>query len=163
MEKDYNDPRALLKKMRNGDNIQETVDAVDKQPTTQDFVKIVRKLNEELEQPERENLKTPEDQAREEENLNKDLEPFNVITEYVDLEVYNDYVFWGGIVDGYIKFKYRVPALPGEEGVTFKYDKEGFSVDDADNEPITDAIRNYYETHFFEYWSQNILQNRELK
>lgn len=131
--------------------------------SVQQLVKNMRVLNEELEEKERVNLKTPDDQAREEENLNKDLEPFNVLTKYVDLEVYNDYVFWGGIVDGYIKFSYRVPALPGQKGVTFSYNKEGFNVDDEDNEAIVEAIENYYATQFFQYWSENILQNRDIK
>jgi len=184
MEKDHNDPRALLAKMRNGNHVQETIKDVEKQPTTQDFVKKMRKLHEELEQPERVSLLTPEDQPREEENLNNELEPFNVLTAYVPLEVYNDYVYWGGIVDNDIKFTYRVPKLEGERGVTFGYNKEtdelpakaGASNVDKDvadaeevesyseeTQNITDAIKNYYEREFFPYWSENILQRRMLK
>lgn len=179
MEKDYNDPRALLAKMRNGNHIQETTMNVEKQPTTQDFVKKMRKLNEELEEPERVSLLTPEDQPREEENLNNELEGLNVLTAYIPLEVYNDYVYWGGVVDNDIKFTYRVPPLPGQKGVTFKFkkktdelpvetgvdspDAETVATNNDENQEITDIIKDYYEREFFPYWSTNILQRRNLK
>jgi hypothetical protein len=122
-------------------------------PTTQDFVKKLRKLNEELEGEEHVNLKTDEDQSREEEKMNRELERFKVMTEYAPLEVYDDYVFWGGIVDGYIRFTYRVPAKPGEEGVKFTYSEEGFSVDNPEKEEIVETIEVYYD-QFFDYWSE---------
>ena len=120
----------------------------------QDYVKKMRRLNEELDSEIHKDLQTPDDQPREEAAFNQELEEFNVMTEFIPLEVYDDYVFWGGSVDGYIKFVYRVPAKPGEEGVKFSYNKEGFNVDDADNIPITDAIKNNYDK-FFKYWRDN--------
>lgn len=124
----------------------------EKNISTQDLIRKMRKVNEE----DRINRKTAQDQQREEENFRKNLEDLNVVVEFEDLEVYDDFIFWGGTIDGIIQFTYKVTPDEKTSGIEFNY-LEDFSVDNPDNEEIVERIQSYYD-QFYKYWRDNIFQ-----
>jgi hypothetical protein len=146
-----------IKKKVDGKSLQKSVvkEFTKKQPTTQDFVRRMRLINEQ-ENDERKNLKTVYDQTREEKNFRKNIDDLNVTVDFIPLEVYDDFVFWGGTIDGTIQFVYKVTPDEDTSGVEFNY-LEDFNPENEDNEEIIERIENYYD-QFYKYWRNNILQ-----
>jgi hypothetical protein len=120
--------------------------------STQELVKKIRKLNEE-----NNNRKTSQDQSREENNFRNAFDDLNVVVDFIDLEVYDNLVFWGGTIDGIVQFAYKVTPEENTSGIEFNY-LEDFSVDNPDNEEIIKRIEKYYD-QFYKYWRDNIFQN----
>lgn len=126
-----------------------------KSPTTQSLVKKMRIINEQ-EGQERQDRKTVYDQTREERNFRNNIDDLNVTVEFIPLEVYDDFVFWGGTIDGVIQFAYKVTPDEETSGVEFNY-LEDFNPENPDNEEIIERIENYYD-QFYKYWRNNVLQ-----
>lgn len=116
----------------------------------QEMVKQMRQLNE------RKSLKTVYDQSQEEDKFRKNMNDLNVTVDFIPLKVYDDYIFWGGTIDGIIQFVYKVTPDEQTSGVEFNY-LDDFSVDNPDNDEIVKRIENYYD-QFYQYWRDNIFQ-----
>jgi len=102
------------------------------------------------------NKETVFDQSIEEEKFRNFFNDMNVSIKFIDLEVFDDFVFWGGTVDGVIQFVYKVTNDEDTSGVEFNY-LEDFSPDNPENEEITGRIESYFDT-FYKYWRDNVLE-----
>lgn len=120
------------------------------------MVKRMRKNSLINEDVERENKITKFDQKKEEERFLDFFRNLNVSIDFVDLEVYDDFVFWGGNVDGVIQFVYKVTPNEVTSGVEFNY-LDDFVPEDEDNQEIIDLIESYYDI-FYRYWRDNLIQ-----
>lgn len=116
------------------------------------LLKITRGLLNEVEG----NKATAYDQPNEEKKLLNNFTDINVNIRFIDLEVSDDYVFWGGTVDGIIQFIYKVTPEDATSGVEFNY-LDDFSPDNPENEDIVNRITGYYDS-FYKYWQANLLQ-----
>lgn len=152
-----NEMRVFLKMMRNG-KPSTRVNEVKKELTMRDMLKITRKLNEQSEEvttnePVRVNKKTDYDQKREEDKFNNFID--GVVVKFVELEVYDDLIFWGGTVDGEIQFIYKVTPYEASSGVEFNY-LNNFQPDNPENTQIIEKIESYYDS-FYEYWRDMLI------
>lgn len=95
-----------------------------------------------------------EEEERKFKNYFKDLE---VIVDFIELEVFENGVFWGGTIDGIIQFVYKVTPNEKTSGYEIYY-LEDFDKNNPDNEEIVNRIELYYN-EFFKYWRDNLLQN----
>lgn len=146
--------RELIKRVRTGNFVGESKDNKPKKDLSmRDMLKITRNLNED-----KQNKKTVYDQAREEEKFRNFFNDMNVNIKFIELEVYNDMIFWGGTVDGIIQFVYKVTPDENTSGVEFNY-LDDFSPDNPDNDEIIRRIESYYDT-FYKYWRNNMLQTQ---
>lgn len=142
--------------------ISELNDRINKQPykkkkkgvSVQEQIKNLRKINE---QNHKVNKKTVFDQSREEKKFYERFDDLNVTVDFVPLEVYDDFIFWGGTIDGMIQFAYKVTPDENTSGVEFNY-LEDFSVDNPENDEIIKRIEDYYD-EFYRYWRDNVFQN----
>lgn len=148
--------RILMKKMRMASSpIKEIKDNKVPKTKTQDLVKHMRNII--LENEEKiNNVETVYDQEFEKEKLLNYFKDLNVNFKFVDLEVFENLVYWGGIVDGVIKFAFTVTADEENSGVIFDYTDE-FSPDNPENEEIVNRLELYYEV-FYKYWQENVIQ-----
>jgi len=126
-----------------------------KAPTTKDLLKITRKLNEEFEN-DKKNIATDFDRTREEQKFKNYFNDLNVSIVFIPLEVYQDFAFWGGTIDGIIQFMYSVTKDETTSGVDFNY-LDGFSPENEGNDEIINRIKLYYDI-FYKYWRDNALQ-----
>jgi len=151
--------RVLLKRMREGKyDANESQAQPKRNLDIRDMLKITRKLNEEPEEKKSsENLKNVYDQPQEEQKFLNYFRDIPVNVKFIDLEVYDNLVFWGGTVDGIIQFIYKVTPDENTSGVEFNY-LEDFSPDNPQNDEIIKRIEAYYDTVFYKYWQSNILQ-----
>lgn len=149
--------KKLMKHMRNGCIDESTTIKIEKNLTVKDMLKITRKLNEDN-QP---NKKTVYDQGIEEEKFRNFFNNMPVSVKFVDLEVYNNLIFWGGTVDGIIQFVFRVTPDEETSGVRFNY-LEDFSPDNPQNEELVKKIESYYDV-FYKYWRDNIISSNNNK
>jgi hypothetical protein len=124
--------------------------------TTRNLLGKMRELHEQDDIGNGENRKTIYDQSREEKKFRNNFDDLNVVIEFIPLEIYDNYVFWGGTIDGTIQFAYKVTPDEETSGVEFNY-LEGFDPGNPDNEEIIDRIENYYD-QFYKYWRDNIFQ-----
>ena len=149
-----NQMRIFIKRIREGNFVGESTEPK-KNITMRDMLKITRNLNEQSDDKSL-NKKSVYDQSREEENFNRFFADLNVNIKFIDLEVYDNLIFWGGTVDGIIQFVYKVTPNEKTSGVEFNY-LDDFSPDNPENEEVIGRIKSYYDT-FFKYWRNNILQ-----
>jgi len=127
--------------------------------STQEMVKKMRKLSEEdVDANAHKDLKTKYDQSEEEDKFRKNFEDLNVTVDFVPLKVYDDYIFWGGTIDGIIQFVYKVTPNEATSDVIFNY-LEDFSVDNPDNDEIVKKVETYYD-QFYQYWRDNIFKSK---
>jgi len=161
-----NQMRILMKRMRVGGDGKWGVSEAQKEKKVlgvKDMLKITRKLNEEVDVEDKEkksvNKKTVYDQTREEENFRNFFNDLNVNIKFIELEVYDNLIFWGGTVDGIIQFVYKVTPDEKTSGVEFNY-LEDFSPDNPENDEIVGRIESYYDT-FFKYWRNNMLEQNK--
>ena len=144
--------------MRGKPVIKETnSDTPKKEMTIRDMLKITRNMNESTLglTEEAVNKKTAYDQSMEEEKFRNFFNDMNVSIKLIDLEVYDDLVFWGGTIDGVIQFIYKVTPDESTSGVEFNY-LEDFSPDNPENEEITGRVESYFDT-FYKYWRDNVM------
>ena len=155
-----NQMRILLRRMRGEEYVvnEEVVKTPKKDLTMRDMFKITRKLNEDVEDKEEnvENKKTVYDQGMEEEKFMNFFRDMNVNVNFIELEIKDNLVFWGGTVDGIIQFIYKVTPDESTSGVEFNY-LEDFSPDNPENDVIIKKIESYYDS-FYKYWRNNITQ-----
>lgn len=102
------------------------------------------------------NKATNIDQKNEEDKFLSNFKDLSIHVDFIDLEIYNDFVFWGGTINGIIQFVYKVTKDKTSSGVEFNY-LDGFNPDDEENEEIINRIENYYDS-FFRYWNNNLMQ-----
>ena len=162
--KDKHDMRTLLGRMRTGDgnyggDLSKTVDKK-KQPTTRDLLGKIRKLNEDFDNEEnpknKKNMATDFDKKYWIDRFNNFFDDLNITITNDDvfqLEVFDDYVFWGANVQGQIQFLYAVTDEDTTSGVQFNYAKE-FNAENEDNQKIVERIELFYD-QFSDYWRKN--------
>ena len=150
-----NQMRVFMKRMRDGYVVESSKTAEHKTTLSmRDMLKITRKLNEEIENKPQ-NKKTDFDQNMEEEKFRNFFNDLTVSIKFIELEVFDDFVFWGGTVDGIIQFVYKVTPDESTSGVEFNY-LEDFSPDNPENEEVVGRIESYFDT-FYKYWRDNIM------
>ena len=150
-----NQMRVFLKRMREGtyDTTEfNTPDTPKNDLNMRDMMKITRNLNEDT----GENKKTVFDQTEEEQKMLNFFKEMNVNLKFVELEVYDNLVFWGGTVDGIIKFVYTVTPNEDTSNVVFDY-SEDFSPDNPENDLIIKKLEEYYDI-FYKFWRNNMVQ-----
>lgn len=157
-----NQMREFLKRVRQGSftltNENKTMSKKDL--SMRDMLKITRNIHEgvvKLNEDEGENKKTAYDQQMEEEKFRNFFNDLNVSIKFIDLEVYDNLVFWGGTIDGVIQFVYKVTPDESTSGIEFNYLPD-FSPDNPENEEITRRIENYFD-NFYRYWRDNVMTN----
>lgn len=174
MAKDTNNMRSLLGKMRdfNSGHLSEKAKIVEKgngKCTMRDMLKKTRKLNEDFEQEQtqqnqeqepvnaepvkRTNKATSFDREKEERGFRNFFSNLMVSVNFIELEVFDDLITWGGTIDGMIQFMYSVTNDEATSGTDFNY-LEGFSPDNADNDELIKRIESYYDI-FYKYWREN--------
>ena len=146
---EFEDLRIAVNRMKRFDKVKKKIN---EDMTVREMLSKTRKLSE----FESENKETNYDQKREEEKFRDFIEELNVNVEFENLVVENDLIFWGGTVDGVIQFTYSVTPNEKTSGVKFNY-LDDFSVDTPDNQEIVENIQNYYDTYFYKYWRDNVL------
>lgn len=153
-----NEMRDLINRMRGKPAIKENRVEEKKELSIRDTLKITRdihegvvSLNENVE-----NKETVYDQSMEEEKIRNFFNDMQVSIKFIDLEVFDDFVFWGGTVDGVIQFVYKVTPDEDTTGVEFNY-LEDFSPDNPENDEIVGRIESYFD-NFYRYWRDNVLQ-----
>lgn len=133
-----------------------------KQITTQHLVKHLRKLNEEYES--KTSKVTRFDQEKQEERFKKYVGRDDVVYDFIDLEVYDDLVIWGGTIDDVFKFFYRVTPDKKTSSFEFKYlddfDPLGYGEMEKDEHierqmEIFNKVKDYYND-FANYWRENM-------
>jgi hypothetical protein len=158
-----NQMRILLRRMRGEAYVvNENVKPESKKSLTMhDMLKITRTLNEDIQGDEVEqkpvNKKTAQDQSNEEQKF-KDSFPtgYDINVDFIELEVTDQYAFWGGTINGLIQFVYKVTPDENTSGVEFNY-LEGFNEDDPKNDEIIKRVESYYDS-FYEYWIDSVIQ-----
>ena len=86
-------------------------------------------------------------------NFFKDL---NVNIKFIDLEIYDNLVFFGGTIAGVIKFVFTVTPDETTSHVEFDY-TDDFSPDNPENDEIIKRVEMYYD-NFSKYWRNNMIQ-----
>jgi len=154
-----NQMRVFMKRMRDGKYDVNESQGVKKDLSMRDLLKITRtrKINEDVEEQQdpNKNKKTVYDQANEEEKFRNYFNDMNVDIKFVDLDVYDNLIFWGGTIDGVIQFVYKVTPDEKSSGIEFNYLPD-FTADNPDNDLIIKKIESYYDT-FYKYWRNNVL------
>lgn len=160
--------RILLQRMRTGNGkygVTESKENKKKDLTVRDMLKITRKLNEQIENAE---VDTEEDKKK---AVNKetafdpkffeqeliDLFDDSVSIEFKDLEIFDDWVLWSGIINGVIQFLYVVTRDEITSRVEFNY-LQGFSKDNPANDEIIKKLETYYETRFSKYVRKELFE-----
>lgn len=115
-----------------------------------DSIKKMRMLNEVS------NRALEIDQKREEKNFNNYFSDLGVITDFIELEVYPNGIFWGGTIDGVIQYVYKVALNEKDSGYEIYY-LDDFNKDNPDNQEISKRIELYF-SDFFKFWRDNLLQ-----
>ncbi len=151
--------RVLLRRMRGEKYVTETQTKKDfkKDLNMRDMLKITRKLNEQNEQQGNvQNRKTVFDQQAEEEKFKNFVKDLKINVKFDELKVFDNLVFWGGVIDGIIVFTYSVTPDEKTSKVTFDYLPD-FSPDNPENDEIINRVRSYYDS-FYDYWKDNVVQ-----
>jgi len=138
--------KQIVKRMEGGKNVEGN--------NIRKHINVLRKLNEQHVDLGR-NLKNINDQKREEEKFKDFFDDLNVNVEFIEIEIYENLIFWGGTIDGVIQFVYKVTPEDATTGVEFDY-LENFSPDNPENEEITGRIKSYFNT-FYKYWRDNVI------
>ena len=103
-----------------------------------------------------ENKETMFDQSMEEEKFRNFFNDMNVSIKFIDLEVFDNLVFWGGTINGIIQFVYKVTPEEDSSGVEFNY-LEDFSPDNPENDEIVGRVESYFD-NFYKFWETNVLE-----
>jgi hypothetical protein len=148
--------REFMKRVREGKFVANESKEPKKDLSVRDMLKITRNIHEGVVSlKEAENKKTAYDQQLEEEKFRNFFNDLNVSIKLIDLEVYDNLVFWGGTIDGVIQFVYKVTPDESTSGVEFNYLPD-FSPDNPENEEITGRIESYFD-NFYKYWRDNVM------
>lgn len=153
-----NQMRKFMKRLREGGMVSEnTVNSSERDLTMRDMLKITRNINENKMglAEDRDNMKSVYDQDVEEEKFKNFFNDLKVNPKFIELEVYDDLIFWGGTMDGIIQFVYKVTPDESTSGVYFNY-LPNFSPDNPENDEIIGRIKSYYD-NFYKYWRDNVM------
>jgi len=145
-----NQMREMMKRVREGKFTPNDSKESKKDLNMRDMLKITRTLNEDVN-----NKETVYDQTIEEKKIRDFFDDMEVSLKLFDLDVRENSVFWGGVIDGVIQFVYKVTPEDATTGVEFDY-LENFSPDNPENEEITGRIKSYFNT-FYKYWRDNVI------
>ena len=159
-----NQMRIFMKRIREGKYVPQMKGTTKHELTMRDMLKITRKLNEDVEEPENTegqkstevSKKTVYDQGEEEEKFRNYFNDMNVDVKFSELKVYDNMIFWGGTIDGVIQFAYTVTPDEKTTKITYKYLPD-FTADNPDNDKIIEKIESYFDI-FYKYWRNNVLQ-----
>ena len=161
-----NDMRILLRRMRGEAYVNENKGTTKHELSIREMLKITRKLNEdvqpevaepEIDQEKPVNKKTAQDQATEEQKFKDSFSTgYDINVDFIELEVTDKYVFWGGTINGLIQFVFKVTPDENTSGVEFNY-LEGYNEDDPKNDEIIKRVESYYDV-FYEYWIDSVIQ-----
>jgi hypothetical protein len=150
--------REFMKRMREGKFDTNSKPTSQKNLSVRDMLKITRDIQQgKININEAENKKTSYDQPNEEEKFRNFFSDMNVSIKFIDLEVYDNLVFWGGTIDGVIQFVYKVTPDESTSGVEFNYLPD-FSPDNPENDEITGRIESYFD-NFYKYWRDNVISS----
>ncbi len=157
-----NQMRVLLRRMRGEEYVTEVKQEPKKDLNMRDMLKITRKLNEQIGGDAEgvknvENKKTAYDQETEESKFLNFFKDLTVNVKFNELKVFDNLVFWGGVIDGIIQFTFAVTPDERTSKVTFDY-LEDYSPDNPENDEIIKKVQAYYDTIFYKYWRDNIVQ-----
>lgn len=128
------------------------------------YLNIMRNLNEDSPTKKGENKITRFDQDQEEEKFKSYINKDDAVIEFIDLEVYDNLVLWGGTINDNFKFFYRVTPNKDTSTFEFKYldgfDPLGNEAEESDEYvkeqmELFNAVRNYYDK-FAKYWRENM-------
>lgn len=152
-----NQMRVLMKRVREGGYVTNETKTHSKDLTIRDMLKITRDINEGVVtlNEETKNMESVFDQKIEEKKFRDYFDDLNVSIKLIDLEVYDNLIFWGGTIDGVIQFVYKVTPTEDTSGVEFNY-LQDFSPDNPENEEITSRIETYFN-NFYKYWRDNVI------
>lgn len=109
---------------------------------------------------------TQYDQSEEEEKFKRYIDRKDVVINFIDLEIYENLVIWGGTIDDVFKFFYRV--TPDSRTSTFDFtfldgfDPTGETVElESEDEYVEkqmdlfEKVKNYYD-QFADYWRNEL-------
>ena len=150
-----NQMREFMKRIREGEFVQTKLVVEQKEMGMREMLKITRKLNESNDSFKEIDLKSATDQNDEEQKFRDYFKDMSVNIRFIDLEVYNDFIFWGGTVNGIIQFAFKVTPDESTSGVEFNY-LEDFSPDNPENEEVINRIESYFD-NFYRYWVDNVI------
>ena len=152
-----NDIRNSLNKMRNFNTDNKSISSESKKTiknhSMRDMLSITRNINEDTFYGD--DKKNKFDQKQEEFKMDEYFSNNNVDIDYIDIEVYDNAVFWGGTIDNQIQFVYTVTPDEKTSGFEINY-LEGFDRTNPENEEIIKKIERYYN-EFYKYWRDNEL------
>lgn len=155
-----NQMRVLMKRMRTGKFIDESLGTTKHELSMRDMLKITRRLNEDVEEQEPEvNLATAIDEKKLTDDFTNLFEELNVSIKLLTLnsdpklKLTKNSGFWGGTIDGVIQFVYKASPDEKSSGIEFNYLPE-FTHDNPDNDQIIKNIESFYDT-FYNYWRDN--------
>ena len=149
--------RTLMKRMRVGNDHweRESEETIKPNLDMRNMMKISRKMNEDSGERS-ENKETAYDQSMEEEKFKNYFKDSLISVKFNDLEVYDDLVVWGGVIDGIIKFAFVVSPDDDVKKPQFDYESD-LVQDNPDYENIMNMVESYYKI-FYKYWVGNLIQ-----
>lgn len=171
MSNSSNEMKNMLRKMRNVKNGIKTPNVVEiqkKDISMRDMLKITRNYNKKntsinnskgfLNENDTLGSKktTIHDQKKEEEKFLNYFNDNQVDINFINLEVFDNGVFWGGTIDGELQWVYKVTPDETTSGFEINY-LEGFDKGDPENIDIIKKLEAYYD-EFYKYWRDNELQ-----
>jgi len=145
--------REMIKRMRGKPFIPETkTDEKKKSFDMRDMLKITRNLNENNDAY-LQNKITTYDQKEEEDKMKAAFDDYAI--DFIPLEVYNGFVYWGGTLGGVVKFAFSVTN--DEKTSTLKI---GFPEDskpaNPEEEELVQDLEKYYQV-FKHFWRKEML------
>lgn len=148
--------REMIKRVRTGNFVDEAQEKTSKKNMSmRDMLKITRKLNEAVDDK-MQNKETVFDEPRDEANFRNYFKNLMVNIKFIDMEVYDDLIFWGGTINGIIQFVYKVTPDESTTGVEFNY-LEPYN---PDFDEIIKRVKSYFDNVFYPYWQKNILSQK---
>lgn len=133
-----------------------------KEMTMREMLRITRKkqMAEELNTASSEPIEkqlSPSEQEQQQQNMQNYFDDDNVVIKFEPILLYDSGIFWGGTVDGQLKFVYMVTPDESTSGVKIERSPD-FDPSNEDNQNVEKKIIDYYDT-FYDYWSKNQLEN----
>ena len=158
-DNNYSDTKKMLRKMDNANKgIYEDLSDLkpikfNKPQTMRESLKLMR---EAIETSDKEKT-TERDMRDEEDRMQNFFAEQNVHIEFKVLDVFDNSVFAGGVINRQIQFIYKISTMDGENGVKIET-LDDFNEKDPNNGEIIKKIESYYDT-FYKYWEDNILSD----
>jgi hypothetical protein len=127
-----------------------------KEMTMREMLRRTRRKNiKEDEEPTQKSIGSDE-QKQHERNMLDFFENENLTIKFEPIMLYDEGVFWGGTIDGQLKFAYFVTPDESTSGVKIERSPD-FDPSNEDNQKVEKKVVDYYDT-FYKYWSENELE-----